>query len=275
MKKMAVCAAIGAIFNINEGIAIESALTRVGENRIATVSENVGTMMVRSVENTDVVDVREEIKYDDFFEFDGDKAVVSFSKGMVDGEQFIIQDTFEKEYPYEKIFKGFEEADENHSYAIYEIFADTLEVGKLQLSDNFVDEDNLLEHQKKESNIVDNDNELVTIKDVETYVMLDGREQFVKKEEGVKFPYTLSRTEKDGRYTDAPNGGDNVNIYVRWNGEEVRRAWNGLALVEKPVRESPVADQTPQRREETHHSGRSSNDLEAAGQTIRDNCNIM
>jgi hypothetical protein len=275
MKKVVLCAAMAAVFCIDEGVAMDSALTRVGENRIATVGENVGTMMVRSVENTDVVDIKEEIRYDDFFEFDGNKAVVSFSKGMVDGDQFIIQDTFEKEYPYEKIFKRLEKADENHSYAIYEIFANTSEVGRLQLTDSFVDEDNLLEHQKKESNIIDNDDELVTIKDVETYVMLGEEKQIVGTEEGVRFPYTLSRTEKDERYTDAPNGGDNVNIYVRWNGEEVRRAWDGLALVEKPVRESPVAAQTPRRQEEVHYQGPSNEFARGIQAVSRGDCVIM
>ena len=241
MKKAVICAAIVAIFNVSEGTAMDSALIRVGENKIATVGENVGTMAIRSGERADVEDVKEETRYDDFFEFAGDKAVVSFSKGMIDGEQFIIQDTFEKEYPYEKIFRGLEEADENHSYAIYEIFADTAEVGRLRLTDGYVDEDNPLEHQKTESNIVNNDDELVTTKDVETFVMLDGKKQIIRAEKGVKFPYRVLRTEKDKKYKSAPDGGDNVKIYVRWNGEEVRRAWDGLALVEKPAKEPPVA----------------------------------
>ena len=253
MKKVVLCAAMAAVFSVDEGVAMDSALTRVGENKIATVGENVGTMAIRSRETTNTKVLKDENRYNDFFEINGEKVVLSFVKGRSKGEQFIIKNTFEKEYPYEKIFKRLEKADENHSYAVYEVFADTQEVGRLQLSDDFVDEDNLLEHQKKESNIIDNDDELVTIKDVETYVMLDGKEQFVKKEEGVKFPYTLLRTEKDEKYKDAPNGGDNVNIYVRWNGEEVRRAWDGLALVEKPVKKSPVVAQTPHRREETHH----------------------
>ena len=85
MKKAVICAAIVAIFNVSEGTAMDSALIRVGENKIATVGENVGTMAIRSGERVDVEDVKEETRYDDFFEFAGDKAVVSFSKGMIDG----------------------------------------------------------------------------------------------------------------------------------------------------------------------------------------------
>ncbi len=174
-----------------------------------------------------------------------------------------------KEVLKERVFAGLKKMDENHSYAVYEVFVNTME-GRVKLTNNFVDTGNVLEHKKRDNKLVNNDEELVTIKDIETYVIIDGKEQLVRKEEGVRFPYNLVRMEKDPKYEDAPDGGNNVNIYVRWNGEEVKRNWKGLALKEKPPMALPVSAQAPQRREETHRSGRSSNFFEAAGQTVAD-----
>lgn len=255
MKKVVMCAVIGAVLNVGEGMAMESRLTRVGENSIATTSENFSTITVRSGERAEVEAINRDIRYN-YFEFNGDNVSVSFSRGIVDGEEFITLDTFRKEYPYEKIFKGLDSADENHSYAVYEIFADTQELGRLLLCDEFVDEDNPLDHFKRDVNVVNNDDELVTTKDIETYVKLGGKEFVIGTTRNIRFPYAVLGTERDEGYTAAPDGGDNVRIYVRWNGEEVRRAWDGLALVEKPPVEPPIENPpAPQRVEQTQHSG--------------------
>jgi len=208
-------------------------LIQTGERGIVLFEGNVAPMVPRTNGRNRIVLRREENRYTNEVEFDGDKAVISFVRGRSKGEQFIISDRFKQKYSYEKIFKGLKRVDVNHSCAIYEVFADTQEVGRLKLEDNFVDGDNLLKHQKRVFEATDNDDELVSIGKVETYVTVNGNDQIVRKRDRVRVPYILSRTETDESYLDAPDGGDNVNVYVRYDGEEVRRNWQGKALVKK------------------------------------------
>ena len=207
-------------------------LIRTGERRVARFEDGVGSMGLRK--SGGEVSRKLENRYDNYFEFDGDKAVISFVRGWETGRVFQPKgDSFSKEYPYEKIFKGLKRADSNHSCVIYEIFADTQEVGRLKLEDNYVDKRNPLEHQTRVVKATDKDDELVSIGSVETYVMVDGKDRVIRKRNSVRVPYILSKTERDENYLDAPDGGDNVNVYVRYDGEEVRKNWQGKALVKK------------------------------------------
>lgn len=70
-------------------------------------------------------------------------------------------------------------------------------------------------------------------------------------------PYK-TRTEKNNKYLDNPAGGDNVRIYVLPDGQEFRRNWEGVALVEKHVTEpAPTPTPAPQSGSTSSGGGKS------------------
>ncbi len=275
MKKgIIMCATIG-VFAIESGFSMSSAVVSVGNRQIASISGNVGAMTARAGIQNIEVHQQPEIRYDSFV-FSGNNVLVSFSKGVRRGEAFISNECLEKSYPYEKEFVGLDYADDNHSYAIYKVFANTEEAGRLELTSQFVDENIPLEHKKRITGTpVYDDEALMTKGTVETYVMLDGIERTVSTETNKSLPYSFIRTEKDSKYVDAPDGGDNVRIYARWNGEEVRKNWEGLELIEKKVQQPPVQPPAPQSGSTSSGGHKySSNDVEAIVQRVED-CNVM
>ena len=156
------------------------------------------------------------------------------------------------------MFSGLQQVDDNHSRATYQLFANTNELGRIELANDFRDSDNRYEHQKRIlGNASDDDNALVSRGRVETYVTVDEQDHSVNTEENGSIAYRFLRTERDSQYMDAPGGGDNVRVYARWNGSEVRRRWDGLALQLKPapapVNTRPPAPQYHQTTQQTNN----------------------
>lgn len=127
-----------------------------------------------------------------------------------------------------------------HSYAVYKLFADTEELGRLEISRRFVDEDKPLEHQKK-----------IVGEIVQTYVVVDGIEHVIDSEERRIVPYNSKETKNDFQFDFEE---DIVKIHARWNGDEIRMNWEGLALIEKPAPQPPVQVAPPQYHQVTHSS---------------------
>ena len=98
MKKVVLCAVIAAAFG--DGVAMELTLSKSRENGIIAAGSSVDTMGVRLRKTASTMALKYENKYNDSFEINGEKAVLSFVKGRSKGEQFIVKNIFEKEYPY-------------------------------------------------------------------------------------------------------------------------------------------------------------------------------
>ena len=202
-----------------------------------------GTLAVRSAaENTEIARIP-SYQYADSFELSGENqenAVITFNRGYQTGDIFRRESSIDKTYPYERTFLSLEPASGTSSYAVYSLSVNTEELGRLQLTDHFVDRSLALPHQTRF--VVDHydyDN-LKAIGTLVTFVIdRDHIERQVSSVPNSTQSYEV-RTEKDDKYLDNPNGGDNVRVYVRPDGVEVRKNWEGVALIEKPSHTCPV-----------------------------------
>lgn len=273
MKKIV----IGTVFCILSLDTVCGMLVKQEEARLATFQQGgVGTTVIRTGEPNVVTPQREEVRYDSF-ELIGDSVKILFANGFNGDHGFVTKSRSERSYPYTKEFVGLQQTGANLSCAVYKLFANTEEVGRIELNDRFIDRRNPLPHQRRivEGFTPDDDN-LVSRGKVETYVTLDGSDRLIDTEANGAIPYTFLRSEKDPKYMDAPNGGDNVRIYARWNGDEVRRNWDGLALVKKPAPQPPAQAAAPQSGSVSSGGGYSPNLPEKIFQHIGDgSCNVM
>ena len=254
MKKMVIGLAVCGL-----GVAsgMDGILSTLGESRLGISGGGIGSICIREGVMPTVVERREAIHYHNSFSLEGDTVTLLFVKGSEVGERFREESFIERSYPYEKEFIGLEPADGNHSYAIYKLFTNTEEVGEVMISDHFIDENNALEHQHRiVGSLINDDDHLISRGKVETYLIIDGVEHSVSVEENGSIPYTFLRTEKDTKYADAPDNRDNIRIYTRWNGDEVRRSWDDSALIEKTAPQPPVQAPAPQYHQVQHrHRG--------------------
>lgn len=176
---------------------------------------------------------------------------------------FRRESSIEKTYPCERTFLSLEPASGNSSYAVYSLSANTEELGRLLLNDHYVDRNVTLSHQTRFVTDHYDDTNLSTVGTLITFVIdRDNVERQVSSAPNSSQPYEIRRTEKDGKYMDNPSGGDNVRVYIRPDGVEVRRNWEGVALVPKPNRNpTPVSTPAPQGGQTTQRSGRTERDV--------------
>ena len=220
-------------------------LVPTGNRAINVQQDGVGTMAVRANIESPTTSRHETIRYQDDFTLNGNMATISLARGDEEGDEFRVTENLTRTYPCERVFSRLQQVDGNHSIAIYQLFANTDELGRIELTNAFPDNDNRYEHQRRiVGNLSDDDNALVSRGRVETYVTVEGQDHSVSTEENGSIAYRFLKTERDSQYMDAPGGGDNVRVYARWNGSEIRRDWRGLALNLKPP-QAPVVTRPP------------------------------
>lgn len=265
MKKF--CVMVGILgFGMANGM-----MTPTGNGALNIHQGDIGSMAVRTNVETPTTNRHEIIRYQDNFTLNGNMATISLARGDEEGDEFRVTENLTRTYPCERVFSGLQQVDNSHSIATYQLFANTNELGRIELTNAFPDNDNRYEHQRRiVGNLSYDDNALVSRGRVETYVTVEGQDHSVSTEENGSIAYRFLRTERDSQYMDAPGGGDNVRVYARWNGSEVRRDWNGLALRQKPA-PAPVITQTPapQYHQTTNSSNNGpSNIFERAGRGV-------
>jgi hypothetical protein len=198
MNASLICMAFGA-----DGME----LTRVGDMRLSGGGGVSDMLAVRSPGDEIVRDIVETLRLEEFLLTDG-LARLSFVKGTETDGIFVRGDeVFEKSYPCVKDFLELAPADASHSFAVYKLWADTEELGRIKLSERHVDSEHPLEHQTRVLSSVKNGESQSTTRAVQTFVELDGKEIIVTTEETI-VPVKETRivpTKKNSENTIIPN----------------------------------------------------------------------
>lgn len=305
MKKIAVCAAIGAIF-MCEGMNEGALVLRDSSSNVLARSEILESEIRRQEQKSkDLVnqnrDLVKRINYQEITSqtMNGDLLTVTVQDFLGDE---LVGEAYNRSYPLQKRFLDYShDFEKGVSHPVEELFAvvDDLEYssvrGKIVVDSEFVNEEENLTHQLRiNKNFGTNgyqrdDDNLRATPFMETFIGTEDWEEVIgeaKLREDKVIAYEKVngslRTNNIGSRFSKP--GDNNFDYQR---QEVFEEWkrpDGTIFTKETVKDTPIAKQkpaapkpTPQQHvvQQTHHSGRSSNVFEAAGQSIRDDCNIM
>jgi hypothetical protein len=230
MNASLICVAFGA-----DGMELK----KLGDMQLSKSGGVSNMLAVRSPGDEIARDIVKTLRLEEFLLTDG-LARLSFVKGTETDGIFVRGDeVLEKSYPCVKEFLELTPADASHSFAVYKLWAETEELGQIQLSERHVDSERPLEHQTKVLSSVENDESLSTRRTVQTFVELDGTERAIRTEEtSISYAFT---ERQDDRYADAVNDRRwTVRDYVRGNGETFSKDWEDLGLIEKRPSASPV-----------------------------------
>jgi hypothetical protein len=270
MKKLLMNASLVCVAFGTDGME----LARVGDMRLSRSGGVSDTLAVRNSGDEIVRDVTETLRLEEFLLTDG-LARLSFVKGTETDGIFVRGDeVLEKSYPCIRDFLGLIPADASHSFAVYKLWAETEELGRIQLSERHVDSERPLEHQTKILSSVENDESLSTKRTVQTFVELDGTERAIGTKE-TSIPYAFTERQDD-RYADAVNDRRwTVRDYVRGNGETFSKDWQDLGLIVKRPPAPPVQAPIGGGGNSGGGGGYSSNIFEKGFQHVVGGCTVM
>ena len=305
MKKVVLCAAIGAVFTC-EGMDEKALVLRDSSSKAVVHMDMLESEIRRQEqESRDSVDQnRDLVKRINYQEItnqtvSGDQLTVTVQDFLGDES---VGESYNRSYPIQKMFLEYtHDFEKGVSHPVEELFAvvNDLEysdiAGKFVVDSEFVNEEESLTHQLRidknsgTNGYQMNDAELKATPFMETFIETENWEEVIgeaKLREDKVVAY--EKIEGSEKTTDIgprfSKPGDDEFEYQQQKFSEDWKRPDGSIFTKETVKDTPIAkqkpaDPKPAHRQhvvnQTHHSGRSSNDLEAAGQAIRDNCIIM